>query len=476
MDEYYRSEKFKKLLSRYESFRNGEHGVAILDSEEIIDVAEFYYAIRNISEAVEAADLALAIYPGATTPLAFKARLAANDEKDYHKALDIIEMVADKSDIEYSYAKAEIALANNDVESADKLLEERFNDCDEFDNEECQDIILEIAEIYADYDRMDRCRKWLGKAEDTESSFYKELMAKVYISEGRFKEAETLINNLIDDNPYNIAYWNKLAFVYFACNNIQESMTASEYALAINKEDEDALLNKAICLYYLGNYEDSLAYYKKYNETAPWSDIGYIYLAMMCMYFGDINKSVELYKIALEKAKERHASENIRTACHELALIHGKRGEFNTADYYLDELVKAGAPEALRKALKGTIYLFNKMTSEAFEMFRKATIESNKDSDVLLTIGIALYDNLKLSNAYSVFRYIVENNGERGRIAIPYLARCCFDLDKKEEYKKYLRMSLSYSPTETFTILSELYPNGTSPEDYLNIEPVLPTK
>ena len=198
MDEYYRSEKFKKLLSRYESFRNGEHGVAILDSEEIIDVAEFYYAIRNISEAVEAADLALAIYPGATTPLAFKARLAANDEKDYHKALDIIEMVADKSDIEYSYAKAEIALANNDVESADKLLEERFNDCDEFDNEECQDIILEIAEIYADYDRMDRCRKWLGKAEDTESSFYKELMAKVYISEGRFKEAETLINNLIN--------------------------------------------------------------------------------------------------------------------------------------------------------------------------------------------------------------------------------------------------------------------------------------
>ena len=340
MDEYYRSEKFKKLLSRYESFRNGEHGVAILDSEEIIDVAEFYYAIRNISEAVEAADLALAIYPGATTPLAFKARLAANDEKDYHKALDIIEMVADKSDIEYSYAKAEIALANNDVESADKLLEERFNDCDEFDNEECQDIILEIAEIYADYDRMDRCRKWLGKAEDTESSFYKELMAKVYISEGRFKEAETLINNLVDDNPYNIAYWNKLAFVYFACNNIQESMTASEYALAINKEDEDALLNKANCLYYLGNYEDSLAYYKKYNETAPWSDIGYIYLAMMCMYFGDINKSVELYKIALEKAKERHASENIRTACHELALIHGKRGEFNTADYYLDELEK----------------------------------------------------------------------------------------------------------------------------------------
>ena len=142
----------------------------------------------------------------------------------------------------------------------------------------------------------------------------------------------------------------------------------------------------------------------------------------------------------------------------------------------MDELVKAGAPEALRKALKGTIYLFNKMTSEAVEMFRKATIESNKDSDVLLTIGIALYDNLKLSNAYSVFRYIVENNGERGRIAIPYLARCCFDLDKKEEYKKYLRMSLSYSPTETFTILSELYPNGTSPEDYLNIEPVLPTK
>ena len=160
-------------------------------------------------------------------------------------------------------------------------------------------------------------------------------------------------------------------------------------------------MNKANCLYYLGNYEDSLAYYKKYNETAPWSDIGYIYLAMMCMYFGDINKSVELYKIALEKAKERHASENIRTACHELALIHGKRGEFNTADYYLDELVKAGAPEALRKALKGTIYLFNKMTSEAVEMFRKATIESNKDSDVLLTIGIALYDNLKLSNAAS---------------------------------------------------------------------------
>lgn len=52
-------------------------------------------------------------------------------------------------------------------------------------------------------------------------------------------------------------------------NNIQESITSSEFSIAINPDDEEAILNKANGLFFLGNVDEAMKYYKTVGYIAP---------------------------------------------------------------------------------------------------------------------------------------------------------------------------------------------------------------
>ena len=46
-------------------------------------------------------------------------------------------------------------------------------------------------------------------------------------------------------------------------------MSSSEFSLAINPDDTDAILNKSNGLFGLANFEESLKYSKRYTEICP---------------------------------------------------------------------------------------------------------------------------------------------------------------------------------------------------------------
>jgi LMP1 len=54
-------------------------------------------------------------------------------------------------------------------------------------------------------------------------------------------------------------------------------------------------------------------------------------------------------------------------------------------------------------------------------------------------------------------------------IGFAYLARCCYELKLKKEFNIYLRQAVERNPEESIEVLSDLYPEGTSPQDYPNI-------
>ena len=106
MDIYYQSDKFKQVLHRYEELQK-DNISEFLDPEELTDVAEYYHYIGEDNNALDAIDYATRLYPTATTPLAFKARLALFIDEDPELANEIAEMIVDKSDLDYLYLKAE---------------------------------------------------------------------------------------------------------------------------------------------------------------------------------------------------------------------------------------------------------------------------------------------------------------------------------------------------------------------------------
>ena len=97
-DNIFHTKAFKENLRHYEeALQNG--APIYLEPEEFTDIAEYYHLHGDLSKGIEAADKALANFPGATEPLAFKARVAILIDHDADKAMAIAGTISDKQDL-----------------------------------------------------------------------------------------------------------------------------------------------------------------------------------------------------------------------------------------------------------------------------------------------------------------------------------------------------------------------------------------
>ena len=119
---------------------------------------------------------------------------------------------------------------------------------------------------------------------------YLELKATLLTIEGKYEEAKRIINQLIDRDPYAVSYWNLLANTQFKNGETKECVTSSEYALAINPNDPEAIYYKANGLYVLGNIEGALHCFERYCELMP-SNANGEFLQGICL--NDLNRFEE---------------------------------------------------------------------------------------------------------------------------------------------------------------------------------------
>ena len=202
---------------------------------------------------------------------------------------------------------------------------------------------------------------------------------------------------MLDTNPYSGPYWNQLAQNQLLRNDIKDSITSSEYSIAINPDDEEAILNKANGLFTLGNYEESLKYYERYKKL-----------------------------------------------CH------------NQDTTVVDVTI-------------GHIHLMHGNASEAQRYYHLALAETKSKSLTLIHIGISTFDNGYVEYAYNIFSTLLPEMDDDWDIGFAYLARCCYELKLKKEFNIYLRQAVERNPEESIEVLSDLYPEGTSPQDYPSI-------
>ncbi|WP_306303727.1 tetratricopeptide repeat protein [Prevotella dentasini] len=380
---------------------DGQAG-GFLDADELTDIAEYYRAIGKNEEADEVAEYTLSIFPGATGPLAFKARLALLIEDNPKKADELAEQIADKTDLDYFYLKAEILLATYRAEEANDFLEETFSNA--VDEDDREDYILDAALLFADYNEIDYAEHWTRRSTLTDDNDYKELQGRILKGHGKYAESEKIFNELLDANPYAGPYWNQLAQNQFLRNNIQASIDSSEFAIAINPNDDEALLNKANGLFSLGNYDEALKYYMRYKEISPSSDTSLIDVTIGHLYLlkNDIAKALQYYQESVRKSKDMEAT-----------FIH---------------------------------------------------------------IAISVFDNGYVEFAYRLFSAYLSSMDEQWTFGYAYLARCCYELDKEAEYELWLKIAVGRNPEECAEVLSDLYPEGTMPEDYPGIPVIFPSQ
>ena len=330
MDNIYTTKDFKRKLQQYEVACDTGSSV-YLDADDLATISQYYHDRGDINKAIDTADLAVALYPGETIPLALRARIELLDFDDPDAALGFAERIEDKEDEEYAYLRAEIDINLDEVLNADKFLE-RFM-LDNIDEEDHDYFAIDVATLFADYGYFSLAEKWLMLSTATDDEAFQEIYARIALQSGNYQESERVFDDLVNRDPFSVFYWNGLATSQYSTNKIAESLTSSEYALAIDPNNADATRNKAIALCELDNLDGGIKYFKRYLELAPDDITGHVGLAHCYIATGNIAEArkctervsciVERNRIGfcllavlyIELRNEQKAVRNIEQAC-----------------------------------------------------------------------------------------------------------------------------------------------------------------
>lgn len=463
-DKFYESPEFKEKFQLYENAQASGTSV-YLEPDDLTDIAEYYHILGNIDACKNTVDYAIKMFPGATMPLVFRSRVALLMEHDVALAEEYAEMIDDKADLEYLYLKAEIMIVDDRAEEAETFLRDAYDELD--DDEDKADFLIDVANLYADYELMEYAQQWLSLSEEYDSTDYKELQGRIAMGLGNYEESNRIYNELIDRNPYSFTYWNQLASSQLLHNEIMESIQSSEFALAINPDDEDATLNKANGLFNLGNFEEACKYYERFTKISPNSEVGEMFLGISLINLNRTEEGVEHLKKAESLADA--FSEYLHDIYVELAYSLTALGKHEDAMEYIEKISQLDDCDPYETdVLKGNVHLQKGETAEAMKCFQHAVTASNGSPRVILRIGICIYDNGYYSLAYDVFHLLLDDASDEWKDGWSYLALCCMLLSRKDEFVYAVRKACQQNPVEAKMVLGEIFPENLSPDDYVN--------
>ncbi|MBP5776342.1 MAG: tetratricopeptide repeat protein [Prevotella sp.] len=456
---YFDSKEFQQILRQYEEAIQQGNSI-YMDADDLADIADYYQYNGRLDEADRAINLALEYNPDAVGPLLYKAREALSLH-DFATAREYADHIQAVDQQEALYLQGEILINEGKVEEADDFFREQMR---EVMLDEQMDYVYDVANIFSDYNAYDKAFEWMARSQGDDSDDFKELMARTLFGLGKYKDSERIFNELIDHDPYSIRYWNALANAQFMNEDYHAAITSSEYAIAIDPHDAESILSKANSLYSLADYELALTYYKKYSEIMTEDEFGFLHQGTCLINLGKFPEA----KQALEQAEYLADDDSpyLPEICQELAFAYSEMHMAETALYYIDKTLDMDCDHVNMEIIRGHILLANQNPEEAEEAFKEALRLSDNSPRAMLRIIVSLYDNRYIQTSYillkNFFRHVEKNWSE----GYSYMALCCMDMKKTDEFLTYLKMATDRNPKEAKTVLGCYFPEDMAPQDY----------
>lgn len=457
--DYFDSQEFKEILQEYEdSVKSGRS--FYMDADDLADVADYYQYQDRLEEANDAIEYALQLNPEAIGPLLYKAREALS-HNDFDTARDYADRIQMVDNIEYLYLKGEILICEGKIKEADDLFRQHFL---EIGPDEHLDYVYDVANLFSEYNEHDKAFEWMARSQGDDSDDFKELMARTLFGLGKYKDSERIFNELIDHDPYSKRYWNALASAQFMSEDYDASVTSSEYALAIDPDDAESILSKANGLYRLDNFEAALTYYERYSEKEDADEFGHLHQGTCLINLGRHAEAIQRLEKAAEVAPED--SQYLPEIYQELAFAYTELGKPETALYYIDLTKDLDCDHTDMEVIRGHILIACKRLDEAERVYKQAIVDSGNAPRTMLRIMVSLYDNRYVHAAYRLFKQFFSYVDKDWNDGYAYMALCCWDMHKDEEFLKYLKIAVEKNPKETKLVLKHIFPQNLQVEDY----------
>lgn len=461
-EDRYSTKEFKNVLSRYTSAQDNNNNV-FFDLDDLVDIAEYYNCNGDYEASKQAARYALQLYHGATGPLALLSRMAMFNDNDIEAAKAYANDIEDKYDLEYYYLTAEIMIMEDDVNGADKYLESKIV---LLEDEDLDDFYFEVPAIFIDYNLPEIAQKWLARCEDKTDVEYQFMQGRIEYLNGDYKLSERIFKTLIEQEPFSTQIWDSLAMSQYMRNRFIPSIESSDYAMAINPSDTDAMLNKANCLSALGNNKEAADFYKRYLKFFGSDANTRLLLAVTLMADGKYDEALNELETA-ERLCDNASSLTVISKETAYALSCLDRGE--EAILYLDNAERQGNMNHNDRLMaEGYIYLSQGQPDYARDCFVNAIINSKFSDKVRMEMIVSYFDFEYYGQVYDMLYPTLsdENNTETKGYA--YLAYSCKMLGMHDKFLSFMKKACELNPTEAQAVLGKLFPKDCPTENYFS--------
>jgi len=120
------------------------------------------------------------------------------------------------------------------------------------------------------------------------------------LENGKLEEAESLVEDIISDNPDKVEVHNLKAIVLLALDKEEEGLKAFEEGLKLDPKDPDLLITKAMYLGNRGNFGEEVYIYNKILDENPDNSFALANRGYAYFQSGEHEKAIENYNRALK--------------------------------------------------------------------------------------------------------------------------------------------------------------------------------
>lgn len=276
---YFQDCEFQSALAAYEHMLAGGTEPN-LDAETLTDIAEYYVLNHREEEAYRCIDYALSFYPDSIDPQIFLARqqMFFGNNKE---AWDICQHIYDQQDREVVFLKAELMLRDDKVNEAIEMLYDYYKS---IDDEEAADFLYDSIVLVKDYNFIEVSNDWCAQLRQDYPDYTAaiSLQAEIYNNKGDYQKAVDLLQEHIHEIAYDTQAWLQMAESQWWLDNLDDALEATEYALAINKDDADALIQKGNILYDADRPEEAHQCFLRFLRFFP-KEARAIYMDAQCL-------------------------------------------------------------------------------------------------------------------------------------------------------------------------------------------------
>lgn len=468
-DKYYESSEFKAMFLNFEESRKkGED--CLLSSDELTDIAEFYYIKGDMRHAKETAEYAVSIYEDATAPLLFLAKMEIQLNKNAEKGKEILDKVLERNNIDYMLCRLELKLMKKGHEK--EALRIVMNGFDSLDEEEKAPFIGESVHLTLDYKKAELARDIMeAHADALDPSNRRLIEARFALWEGKPELGLSLLEKLIDKDTFNVQYWLILSTAQLQCGKFNEAISSAEYAIAIEPDAYEAYMNMGNAYIRICNYEKAIEAFRKYTQIRD-DEVGYMMIGRCLFYMHKDDKALKMLHYAEKKCTDNKA--NLLDINKDLTILYTATKNIDQALIYLEKVKEEIRGKYDREiiTIQISILIGIGCLKEAMKLLNLVleSLEEKEDKEekiqLMFQAALIFYENKNDAEAYTLLKKVYSLDPEC-TTAMPYFAFCCYSQQKWDDYLHALRTSVELYPEESKAVLAEIFPNGMEPYDYV---------